>query len=62
MTDATKARAIECQQWAEHYASEAAIARQYAGDHEGCKYRARALRCQHMAQINAAIARAFLAD
>lgn len=62
MNEAAHTRAIECQQWAEHYASEAAIARQYAGDHDGCKYRARALRCQQLAQINAAIARAFLAD
>ena len=62
MTDATKARAIECQQWADHYASEAAIARQCARDYDGCKYRARALHCQHMAKINAATARAILAD
>lgn len=62
MTNATKARAIECQQWAEHYADEAAIARQCARDEEGCKYRARALHCQRMAQINAATARAILAD
>jgi hypothetical protein len=62
MTETTKARAIECQKWADHYASEAAVARQHAEDSEGCKYRARALRCQRMAQINAATARAILAD
>lgn len=62
MTNSTRARAIECQKWADHYASEAAIARQYAGAYDGCKYRARALHCQRMAQINAATARAILAD
>lgn len=62
MTETTKARAIECQKWAEHYASEAAHALEFAEDHEWCKHRARALRCQRMAQINAATARAILAD
>ena len=62
MDQAAYNRAIECQQWAEHYASEAAIAREYASDYDGCRYRARALRCQEMARINAATARAILAD
>ena len=62
MTNATRARAIECQLWAAYYSDEAAIARQSAGDYAGCKYRARALRCQRLAQINAATARAILAD
>lgn len=64
MTETTKARAIECQKWAAHYASEAATARAIlADDHEQySKHRARALRCQRMAQLNAATARAILAD
>lgn len=62
MTEATKQAAIRCQQWAAHYAEEAEHARQHAGDYDGCRYRARALRCQRLAQINAATARAILAD
>lgn len=62
MNEATKQRAIKCQQWAEHYAHEAAIARKYASDEEQCRYRARALRCQQLAQVSAATARAILTD
>lgn len=62
MTKQTRARAIECQQWAEYYAAQAAIYRQSAGNHDGCPYRAKAEGYQYLAKINAATARAILAD
>lgn len=63
MTKDTKARAIECQQWAQHYAAQAAIYLQCASHTDpDCSYRLKAMHYQHMARINATTARAILAD
>lgn len=62
MTEATKQAAINCQQYAAYYAERAAAHRDLADDDHDCLHRIRALDYQHLAQINAATARAILAD
>lgn len=63
MTNDTKARAIECQQWAQHYAAQAAAYMQTASHTDpDCSHRLKAMHYQHMARINATTARAILAD
>lgn len=62
MNQATHDRAIECQQWAAYYADRAAAHRDLADKDQDCPHYIRAVNYQHMAQINAATARAILAD
>jgi hypothetical protein len=61
MNAATKTLATDCQQWAAHYAKQADEYRQHATGPD-CAYQAHAITYQRLAQINAATARAILAD
>ena len=61
MNKATKARAIECQDYAQHYAKQADIYRNYA-EGQDCPYQANAIKYKRLAQDYAAAARAILAD
>ena len=62
MTNATKTRAIECQQWAAYYNKQASIYRESTTPDFDCPYRLKAMDYQRLAQINASTARAILAD
>ena len=62
MTNATKTRAIECQQWAAHWSKQASICREFATANLDCPHRLKAMDYQRLAQINASTARAILAD
>lgn len=62
MNQATKQAAITCQEWAAHYAKQAAHHLQAATSIPDTADNLMAIRYQRLAEINAATARAILAD